>query len=176
MISAPLASSAHLRSADREWQINPKGLPTVQLWCAAGRRRRHTWTWEGALRTNVTALATSSAFKHLIGDKSNYCDSARQHKTYLLQKRRIVVLWCSHTPLLLSLDHCCGAGRQIQSLQFREIYTAGVARCETITGQCSGDFSFFYEGDPRPYTCSAHRQMLNVLLNLCAITAEVYSL
>lgn len=62
-----MASSAHLQSGgtnEKEINTGTKKHSTLMHLMKKAREGEITWTWGGAPRTNVTALAMSSAFKH----------------------------------------------------------------------------------------------------------------
>lgn len=126
---ALLASSAHLQSDGTnkgDQYRNQTLFNTERL------KERYTWTWGGALNTNVTALAMSSAFKHWKVEKEalliqQHSDFFTLWNTFVNSQSYVHLLSYSHTLQLLSLDRCYGAWRQTQSLLFQEIYTAGEA-------------------------------------------------
>lgn len=80
----------------------------------------------------------SSAFKHWKVEKRGITDATVLGYFYFvkyicwLSVKCALLLSYSHTLQLLSLDHCCGAGRQTQSPLFQEIYTAGEAHASEM--------------------------------------------
>lgn len=126
MTPALLASSAHLQSdgINKADQYRQQTLLDTERW-----KKRHTWTWGGALNTNVTALAMSSAFKHWEGETEVLFSLCETRLWLSVQSARL--LSYSHTLQLPSPDHCYGAWRQTQSPLFQEKYTADKLKSST---------------------------------------------
>lgn len=96
-------------------------------------RERRTWTWAGALNTNVTALAISSAFKHWEVERGGVTEATALTYIHMLTLRRL----CSLT-FILSYTAAAFSGSLLWCLKANSVSTIpGDIHC---TGQCKNVF------------------------------------
>lgn len=131
------ASSANLRSDGTEKRID-KGTSTDNaIKKVDGKGERFTWTWGGALNTNVTALAISSAFKHWGVEERRDIDATAQCFRFIAD-----ICWLCKLTFILSYTAAAFSGSLLWCLKANSVSTIpGDIHCRG--GKCITNEMFY---------------------------------